>query len=456
MNLVRKFCLPLLLCLSGVTALNADDWGRFRGPHGNGISLDAQSIPTQWNDKRNLKWKASLPGPGASCPIVVGDRVFVTSWSGYATGGTELGQIENLKRHLICLDRATGQQRWTRTVAARLPEDAFRGMFTENGYATHTPVSDGNIVVAFFGKSGVHAYDMEGNPLWQANVGEGRDHRGWGTSSSPLLYKNLVIVPATIESSSLIALQRETGEVVWQQKADGFASTWGTPILIDSGARTELVLAVPYEIWSINPETGKLLWYCESLDTNSMCSSVVFHQGVLYAIESGPGGGGAIAVKPGGNGNVTDTHVLWKKNERSRISSPIVYDDKLYYFTSGIANCLDAKTGDKIYSERLRSRQSITTSTADNRRPSRGRRSAFGRDGGRGQDYSSPILVNEKLVYTRRSGDIYVIKIGDQFEQLAVNRFDSSRGHFHATPAASNGELFLRSSQTVYCVAAPR
>ncbi|MAR13112.1 MAG: serine/threonine protein kinase [Blastopirellula sp.] len=456
MRLPDSFRFVLLFWLIMMATLVAEDWGRFRGPQGSGICHDPQPIPTQWNDADHLRWKVRLPGPGGSSPIVVGEHVFVTCWSGYATGGATLGQIENLQRHLVCLDRTTGQQRWCRTVPARLPEDSFRGLFTENGYATHTPVSDGSIVVAFFGKSGVHAYDMQGNPLWQVNVGERRDHRGWGTSASPLLYKHLVIVPATIESNALVALHRDTGDVVWRQQAGGFANTWGTPILIHQGGRAELVLAVPAEIWALNPDTGKLRWYCQSINTQSMCSSIAFDQGVLYAIESGPGGGGAIAVKAGGEGDVTDTHVLWRTTERSRICTPIICDEKLYYFTAGIANCLNARTGDKIYSQRLRSRPTTVFSTPENSAPYLSNRPSSTLEGpsrlGRGQDYSSPILADNKLIYVRRGGEVHVIQLGGKFEQLAVNHLDSAHGDFRATPAASSGKLFFRSSTHLYCI----
>src|SRR5205823_4485336 len=135
-------------------------------------------------------------------------------------------------------------------------------------------VSDGNRVFVFFGKSGVLAYDMEGKQLWQTKVGEGRDGRGWGSASSPILYKDLVIVPAVVESQSLIALNKETGKEVWKAEAPGFGSTWGTPILVEvDNKRTDLVFGVPYEIWGFNPDTGKLRWHCDAMETDSFCSS---------------------------------------------------------------------------------------------------------------------------------------------------------------------------------------
>ena len=293
----------------------------------------------------------------------------------------------------------------------------------------------------FFGKSGVFAFDMDGNQLWQKSVGTDLDRRRWGSASSPILYKDLVIVTASVESHSLVALNQETGEEVWTAEAEGFGSTWGTPIIhqVDQD-RTDIVVAVPYEIWAFNPDTGKLRWYCEAIGSNSMCSSVVAHDGVIYAMESGPGGGGSIAVRAGGNGDVTESHVLWTGQDRNRIGTVVYHDGRLYWVSSRIANCIDAKSGEEIY----RSRLSGGAASASSQRG--------GRRGG-GQDYSSAIVADGKLYYVRRNGDAYVLELGPEFNQLAVNRFDSDGGDFTATSAVSNGELFIRSTKRLYCVA---
>lgn len=424
------------------------DWNRFRGPNGSGISTDTNPIPAEWGETSNLRWKTELPGPGSSSPVVVGDRVFITSWTGYADKNGR-GSLENLERQLVCLSRKTGEQLWKKSVKAKLPEDSMRGMFAENGYATHTPVSDGEVVVAFFGKSGVHAFDMDGRKLWDADVGSDLDRRGWGSASSPIIHKNLVIVTASVESHALVALDRKTGREVWKEEAEGFGSTWGTPVLVEVNGRTELVLGVPYEFWALNPDNGKLLWYCESLGTNSMCSSVVAHDGIVYGIESGPGGGGVIAVRAGGKGDVSKSHVLWRGSDRSRVGTPLVHDGRLYFVNGGVVGCLDAKTGKRIYQGRLNGGTSGSASLRDE--PSGGGRSRGGRGGG-GQDYSSAIIADGKLIYARRAGDVFVVKLGDEFKQLAVNRFDSSQGDYNAAPAVSDGQLFIRSSGTLYCV----
>ena len=169
-----------MFLLSWATA-DAADWTRFRGPNGSGVSEDGKT-PLTWSDEKNLKWKTPLPGPGTSSPIVVGERVYVTCYSGYGVEGAT-GSERDLKRHLVCVDRATGKIIWSKSVAA-LPEDPYRGFLADHGYASNTPASDGEQIFAFFGKTGVVAFDLEGNQLWQVNLGKESGPRRWGPLGS--------------------------------------------------------------------------------------------------------------------------------------------------------------------------------------------------------------------------------------------------------------------------------
>ena len=437
------------------------DWTRFRGPNGSGLDAGDKPAPTTWSDSENLRWKVALPGPGSSSPIVVGDRVFVTCWSGYGMDRGDPGEQEQLQRHLVAIDSDTGETIWSKSVEPYLPEDEYRGMFTQHGYASHTPVSDGQRVYVFFGKTGALAFDMEGNQLWQTSVGTGSGPRGWGTASSPILYNNLLIITATAESEALVGLDKETGEEVWREETEGFNSVWGTPVLVPVDAdRTDLVLSVTEEVWGLNPETGRLRWYCESFPSSSICASAVAHDGVVYVMDSSPGGSGRIAVRAGGKGDVTDTHVVWSGRESTRVVTPILHEGRLYAFSNKTASCYDAATGDQLFSERLRSPgASGSAQTEETAGP--GRRGGPGRAGGGrrrgggmgGQDYASPVLAGGNLYFPSRAGDVFVLKPGDRFEQLAVNRFDHDGEDFSATPAVSNGRLFIRSSKHLYCVA---
>ncbi len=435
----------------------ASDWLRFRGPNGSGVSTDEQPLPVTWSDKENLQWKAELPGPGSSCPIVVGDRVLVTCWSGYGADRQNPGDIANLKLHLICFNRATGEQLWSKDIQPHQPEERYGGMFAEHGYASHTPVSDGERVYVFFGKTGAMAFDLDGKELWRTPLGTESDPRGWGTASSPILYKNLVIVTAAAESNALVALDKETGKEVWRQEAEGLSGTWGTPVLVEiDPERTDLVLGVPYEIWGINPDTGKLRWFCTAMDTNSYCSSVVTDGEVVYGMESM--GGGSIAVRTGGKGDVTQTHVVWSGRDNNRIGTPVVHDGRIYYLSRRIANCVDAKTGERIYQSRLTGGSAAAGGRGQGGNAPGGAGRPGGGFGGRGggmggQDYSSPIVANGKIYYVARNGDAYVLKLGPEFEQLAMNRVTSDTEDFSASPAVSEGQLFIRSSKHLYCIA---
>lgn len=200
------FSFPFLL----FNSIGLADWTQFRGPNGAGISKEP-AAPLRWSEKENLVWKKPLPGAGSSSPIVFGERIYVTCYSGYNEPGKP-GEMDQLKHHLICLDRASGALIWQKDLRAKLPEQPR--IRDDHGYATQTPAADADAVYAFFGKSGVYAFDHKGNQLWHKDVGEGLN--GWGSAASPVLYKHLVFINASVESGSLIALDKKTGNEVWR------------------------------------------------------------------------------------------------------------------------------------------------------------------------------------------------------------------------------------------------
>lgn len=461
----------LLLTAAGFEAQGAD-WPRFRGVNGSGVSVDSGALPAEWSETENLKWSVPLPGPGKSSPIVVGDRVIVTAWSGE-------NPPDDLQRHLLCFDRKTGQELWNKTIEPLTPDEPFRGMFTENGYASHTPVSDGKQIFAFFGLDGVRAYDMEGNELWRTPVGAGTDPSGWGTASSPILTDELVIVPATSEDASLVGLDKKTGKEVWRREAELLEGVWGTPLLVDGAdGAEELVIATPAEVWGLAPATGKLRWYAVGPESRSMSSSAVADKGVVYMV--GGRDSGTMAVRAGGEGDVTESHVSWNNNYRGGIGTPVCFDGLLYSINSGVVACFDAATGERVYQERLKppaEKEATAVAEAPAAKPAVegfgkpgdfadprefggfggggggfGGGSGGGRGGMRQQDYSSPVAADGKIFFVRRGGETYVLAPGREFKQLAVNKFASDDGDFSATPAVSDGELFIRSSNKLYCV----
>lgn len=465
MNRIRLVvCCSLVIVMT--TSVAYADWLRFRGPNGSGISAETKPTPSTWTPTENIAWKAPLPGPGVSSPIVVGDRVFVTCYSGYGLDRQNPGDIENLKRHLLCFDTATGKSLWAKEIEAVQPEDPYTGIgVTAHGYASHTPASDGERVYAFFGKSGVIAFGLDGTEHWRKNVGTGSDDRSWGSSSSPIVFENLLIVTASAESRSLVGLNRETGEEVWRQKADGLGNVWGTPTLVAlPEGRTDLVLGVPYEFWGINPATGKLRWYCEIMETDQYSSSVVSGDGVVYGIEGR--GGGSIAVKAGGSGDVTEAGTVWTGNDSARFGSPLLLDGKLFSFSNGVVSCIAANDGSSIFKGRLPSSSSATSRAIESegngggeRRGNAGgfrggnRGGGFGGGGFGPMDYASPVAADGKIYYVQSNGTTHVIKASEEFEVIATNKTAEQNESFGGTPAISDGMIFVRSDKFLYCIA---
>lgn len=478
----RKTLLLLgVLGLSSAT-VSASDWDRFRGPNGTGISPDKEPLPSTFSDTENLKWKVALPGAGVSCPIVVGDKIFVTCYSGYGLDRQNPGEMKALKRHLVCIERSTGKTIWEKTVDPVLPEDEYTGMgVPEHGYASHTPVSDGTNVYAFFGKSGVYAYDLDGKELWHTDVGKQSDDRAWGSSSSPIVVNNVLVVPAGPETRAVVGLDKTTGKELWKAESDNLGNVWGTPCLskVDD-SRTDIVIGAPYEIWGINPETGKLKWYCNAMETDQFNSSVVVADNTIYAVEGR--GGGSIAIKTGGKGDITSSNVVWSGNDSNRFASPLVYEGRIYLISGGTAKCISAANGKQLFQARLAGGESGGPPAGgpggggpgagpgggrpdEGGRPpgggpgaggpgggGRGGRGGFG--GGRGSDYASPVLGDGKIFYVTRAGEVHVLKPGETFEKISSGKLTTESEDFSASPAISAGQIFFRSNKHLYCYSA--
>lgn len=431
----RFFALALVLSLVFNLSVDAQDWPRFRGPAGNGVASESDSVPTEWSPNANLAWKTELPGPGASSPIVVDGKAFVTCYSGYGLSQEEPGDMENLMRHLVCVDLQTGEKLWQKDIKAPLPEDPYTGIgVTAHGYASHTPVSDGKNVYAFFGKGGVHAFDMDGNELWQAEVGKESDPAKWGTSSSPIVHENTVIITASAESQAIIGLDKESGKELWRQEAKGLDGMWGTPTLVNiDDDRTDLVMCVARELWGLDPGSGKLRWYADATGSQQAYASVVLDGKRVYAFTGR--GGGSIALDAGGSGDVSETNTVWTGRDNAGYASPVRHGSKLYVVTNGIVTAVDAETGERV--KRLRLKGADQTG---------GRMGSL--------DYPSPVVVGDNMYYLNGSGQMFVFDLsGDEMEMVAVNRVTSDKEIFWGSPAVSNDRMVLRSAKYLYCVA---
>lgn len=394
------------------------NWPAFRGPTGMGSS-DAKGLPVTWGPDENIAWKTPLPGPGASSAIVWNDRIYITCYTGFFIPGEEDGRQEDLKRHLIALKRSDGSVIWNQALPAKLPEqDKIR----DHGFAANTPAADADHVYVFYGKTGVLAYDHAGNEVWRADVGE-RTH-DWGTSASPVLYKDLVIINASVESDSLVALDRKTGDEKWRAK--GINEAWNTPVIVSAkSGKDEIVVPVQGKVLAFDPANGHQLWSCKTDITWYMVPSVVAADGIVYCL-GGRSGVAGLAVKTGGSGDVTASNRLWISQKGSNVSSPVFHDGHLYWMheSNGIAYCAKADTGKIVYEKRMERA---------------------------GQVYSSALLADGKIYYLTREGRTFVVAAKPEFEQLAKNDLEL-RGMFNGSPAVDASRILIRSDKFLYCI----
>ncbi|MFV0445779.1 MAG: PQQ-binding-like beta-propeller repeat protein [Planctomycetaceae bacterium] len=409
----------LTALLLSASLVSAADWSQFRGAGTAGRADDA-GLPTTWSAGENIVLREELPGYGASCPIVVGDRVYLTCWSGYGLDEANPGHRADLKLHVVALDKATGKVIWNQSRPASPNEQDFGRRLGEHGYASPTPCSDGDRVYAYFGVSGLVAYDREGQFLWHANCGD--KTAGFGCAASPILFHDLVIQNGSIESGTVYAFNKRTGELVW--KDENITKAWTTPTIAElSDGHAELILNQQDFICGFNPETGEKLWTCAGIN-DYVVPSVVVHEDVAYCF--GGRQNRAIAVRLGGRGDVTATNKLWEQKIGANVTSPVYHDGQLYCANDkGAALCLDAATGETLTQERL---------------PARGR------------IYASIVCGDGKLYVTTRDTGVVVLAAQPEYRELATNVIADDPHLFNSAPAVSDGRLYYRTNGWLYCI----
>jgi len=404
-----------------VLFLAGADWPRFRGPEGAGVAPDSRP-PVEWSDKENLTWKTPLPGAGASSPIVVGDRIFVTCYSGYGLSEDEPGNIEDLTLHVVCASLADGKILWDKATKAKQPEQAYRSYITNHGYASATPASDGQAVYVSFGRSGVYAYSLSGEQLWQADIGT-RTH-DWGSAVAPILFDNLVIVNACVESGAVLALDKTSGKEVW--RFGGLKESWSTPLVVSlPDGRRDLVVSSRGQVFGLDPATGKKRWECRGVQ-QYVCPSVMAHGDVAFVTAGIKTH--TLAIRAGGEGDVSASRILWESKDGSKVGTPLYHNGHLYWVDqAGIAFCVNAETGKTVYKERLQVRAR------------------------RDKVYASPVLADGRLYVVTREDGIVVLAAEPEFKELGRNRLDD-KSIFNATPAIVGNRLVLRSDRFLYCI----
>lgn len=420
------FLLTAVLLVSNGHSVLAD-WPQFRGPHGNGTAPEA-AAPVRWNDRDNVVWKTELPGRGASSPIVWANRVFLTAYTGYGDNRDGADTLENpgdksqLKLHVLCFDRTTGRELWDTAITASEHTQEYSKRVADHGYATATPATDGEAVYAGFGVSGIVACDFDGNLLWQADVGTGT--AGFGSAASPVVHGDLVLVNASIESETLYAFNRHTGETVW--KTGPIRRAWTTPCVVTvPDGPAEVILNHKDEVVGYDVNTGARLWWCSGIDDYIVPVPIV-HDGIVYCL--GGRSNRALAVRPGGRGDVTQTHKLWQKNIGANVTSPVCFDGHLYWASDkGIQCCLRAADGELVYRERLPTRSRI---------------------------YASIIRAGRHLYVTTRDAGVLVLEAIPEYRETARNVFADDPSLLNASPAVSGDQLLLRTDRFLYCIGA--
>ncbi len=404
----------------GSTTLIAEDWPAFRGPLGNGISLE-KNAPLKWSPLENIIWKAPLPAPGNSSPIVSNGRVFVTC-----------AENEGRKRSLYCFDRTNGRELWVRTVNF----DKVMPTHKTNPYCGSTPVANGKRVVVWHASAGLYCYDFAGNDLWNRNLGE-FEHI-WGYGVSPILHEGKVILHCGPgKRVFMTAIDLENGKTIWEteepvegngqrNKERKYMGSWSTPIVTKNNGQKLILCSMSLRVNAYDPKTGNIIWSCYGLRGQKgdlAYTSPVVANDVCVAM--GGFNGPAIGFRMQGTGDITSAQSLWRKEPNpQRISSGIFTKNHLFMANAGpnIFQCLNPTTGEIIWQERS----------------------------GGAACWGSLVLANGHFYVTDQNGATYVFKPNQKhFEKVAQNEL---REKSNSTPAFSEGQIFLRTFNHVYCI----
>jgi outer membrane protein assembly factor BamB len=443
--MTRIFSVFTLLVFSLLPQAQAENWPQWRGPSSDGISSES-ALPTRWSENENIEWTASLAGIGVSSPIIWGDMVFVTSQKGripvaagmqpqLARDDQELAKRENpiggrsnqaneeeneILLIVEAFERSNGSRLWEYRAKAT---GEFPQLHEKHNLATPTPVTDGKLLYTWFGSGQLFALDMNGKLVWTRHIGEEYFpfNTRWGHGSSPTLYKDMIILPCYhVENSYLLALDKNTGKERWKVDRGKENVSHCTPLIIQGPAGEELIINSHDRIEAFDPTSGELLWFAGS-ERQTPIPSPVFQNGIIYMVR-GYRNSDFLAIRPGGRGDVTSSNILWRTKSGASYVPSILYYNGLIYVTNevGIVTCADAETGKTVWKQRLG-----------------------------GIFFASPVAGDGKVYIVSETGETFVIGAGREGRILATNNLDK---RILASPAISNGKLFLRSDGTLFCI----
>jgi len=406
--------LRLLLLLATLTvAAHAEDWPQWRGPRGDGRSTET-ALPTTWSKTENVVWRTPLPGAGHASPVVCNGKVF-----------TVAANAETQERLLLCLDRATGKILWQQAVLKAPMERLHR----ENSHASSTPACDGERVFCTFldgTEVVVAAYDLAGKQLWLKRPGVFASVHGF--SSTPVLFRDKVIVNCDHDGAGyIVALARTDGRELWRIERPNRTRSYCTPLIREAAGRTQMVLSGSKCIASYDPDTGQQLWIVDGPTDQFVASPVFSEKTGLFYITGGFPEHHVMAIRPNGRGNVTDSHVVWHHRAAAGVAyvpSPIIAGD-FFLLTDdrGFAHAFDAQTGAIVWNERF------------------------------ARTHASIVSAAGLLYFLDDNGVCRVVKPADKFAVVATNTLGEPT---YASPALSNGQIFLRTDQALYCIGAAK
>ncbi|RKU29802.1 hypothetical protein C6497_05515 [Candidatus Poribacteria bacterium] len=423
-------------------------WPQWRGPFATGVAIDANP-PTTWSETENIKWKVPIPGMGHATPIIWEDRIFVqTAIQGKMpeTPPQENPEVENPPEEsrrgrrrgrrnntpqpnytfeLLAYDRSNGDVIWQKTLRETVPHE---GMHNTASFASNSPITDGEHIFAYFGSRGLYCLDMDGNLIWEKDIGLMRKSGTFGEGSCPIIYGNTIVILQDHEGQSfIVALDKKSGDELWRIDRDE-RTTWTTPIVVEEAGKPQVIVAATNRSRGYDIENGDVIWECGGM-TRNVVPTPVADNGFVYLI-SGFRGAALQAINLAhakGDISYSDEAIAWQyQADTPYVPSPLLHGDVIYFLSGnrGILSAIDTNTGSVNYGPiRLPNMQMV---------------------------YSSIVAAGDNVYIASRDGNVVVVKHGADFEIIAENKLDDS---FNASPAIVGSELYLRGSQNLYCIA---
>lgn len=396
-------------------------WRQWRGPNNNGVA--ESDAPLKFSGTQNVKWRITIPGKGNSTPVISDGKIFVTT-AAVSDKDDGVGDFPLYDFLVIAIDKETGEVVWRRTATSAKPHEGYHRRY--GSFASNSPVTDGEILIASFGSRGVYAYDMDGGLLWKKDLGLMYMRMSFGEGIAPVLHGDSLIIQNDHEGDSyIVVLDKRTGDEKWRAQRDE-RSSWPQPIVVEYDGRKQLVTSSS-RVRSYDFETGELIWEAGGLGANAIPAVINVNSEMVIAM-TGYRDPNLLAIRLGGSGDITDNadFIKWTNQRGNAYSaSPVLHEGILYFVTDrGLVNAFDAVTGEKFYHQQ-RLPETYTFK-------------------------ASPVAAHGKLYLASEEGDVIVLKLGTEYEVLAVNKMGDEM--FVSSPVILDGKLYLRSQDELFCI----